>query len=174
MSFVRPEIASALSRWREVIAACAAISAGLWLLMANGWIAVAVGAILALAGAGWAIVALRRLGFRREIVDPGVVEVDEAQIGYFGPVFGGAIAIPDIAEIRLVAQGTSRAWRIATADHQVLLVPVAAAGAERLHDAFAALPGIDMARLSRALSAAGGSGVLWMRPGRIGATPDRR
>ena len=76
-----------------------------------------------------------------------MVEVDEGQVGYWGPSFGGFVALADLVEVRLTEFHGTRQWRLRTASGEVLTVPVDAAGAEKLYDAFAALPGIDMAAL---------------------------
>jgi hypothetical protein len=117
-----------------------------------------------LVAAGWTVIALRRLRFLRPVTAPGLVEVDEGQVGYFGPTFGGMIALSDLSELRLCEWHGARQWRLATGDGQVLLIPTEAQGAERLHDAFATLPGIDMAALARSLTArAAPLAPLWTR-----------
>jgi hypothetical protein len=80
-----------------------------------------------------------------------VVEVDEGQVGYFGPGIGGFVGLPDLVELRLVSVQGGRFWRLKQADGQALLIPVDAAGAERLFDAFASLPGMDTQALVTAL-----------------------
>jgi hypothetical protein len=80
-----------------------------------------------------------------------VVEVDEGQVGYLGPSFGGYVALPDLVEVRLVTLHGRRLWRLKQADGQTLLIPVDAAGANGLFDAFCSLPGMDMASLLAAL-----------------------
>ena len=64
------------------------------------------------------------------------------------------------AEIRQVTFAHPFKGRRAT-----LSIPVAAQGADQLFDAFAALPGMDLARLSGALDRAptGGPAILWRR-----------
>jgi hypothetical protein len=164
---IRPEVRAMLHRWREVIAAGLAGAAGLWIASLGGYVLMPFGlAVAALAG-GWAMIALRRIRFLHGIGAPGVVEVDEGQVGYFGPTFGGFVALADLAELRLAEFYGARAWRLKTQDGQVLLIPVDAAGAERLYDAFAALPGIDMARVTAALD----HGQPTLPRGRRGATP---
>lgn len=152
-----------LRRWREVIAAGAVAAAGLWLLSLGGYVLVPAGAALTALAAGWAMIALRRIRFLRGVGAPGLVEVDEGQVGYFGPTFGGFVALADLAELRLAEFHGARAWRLKTQDGQVLLIPVDAAGAERLYDAFAALPGIDMARVTAALDHGQPTLPLWRR-----------
>lgn len=163
MSLVRPDLLAAITRQREVIAAGVAGALGLWLIWLGGYVLIPVGGILAVAAAGWATIALGRLRFRRPVAAPGIVEVDEGQVGYLGPAFGGYMALADLEELRIGTFGGQRQWRLRTSDGQVLLIPVAAEGAERLADAFAVLPGIDMAALGRAIDDATASGPLWSR-----------
>jgi hypothetical protein len=164
---IRPEVRAMLHRWREVIAAGLAGAAGLWIASLGGYVLMPFGlAVAALAG-GWAMIALRRIRFLHGIGAPGVVEVDEGQVGYFGPTFGGFVALADLAELRLAEFYGARAWRLKTQDGQVLLIPVDAAGAERLYDAFAALPGIDMARVTAALDHGQPTLPLWRRPAAV-------
>ena len=88
MSFVRPEAAQALLRWREVLVGLAVVGLGVWwYLGAFGiwrWVAVA------LIAAGGAITweGIRRARFAPGSGGAGVVEVDERQITYFGPTEG--------------------------------------------------------------------------------------
>ncbi len=163
MSLVRPDLLAAITRQREVIAAGVAGALGLWLIWLGGYVLIPLGGIVAVAAAGWATIALGRLRFRRPVAAPGIVEVDEGQVGYLGPAFGGYMALADLEELRIGTFGGQRQWRLRTSDGQVLLIPVAAEGAERLADAFAVLPGIDMAALGRAIDDATASGPLWSR-----------
>jgi hypothetical protein len=48
-------------------------------------------------------------------------------------------------------------------DGQALLIPVSAAGADRLFDAFASLPGMDSQALVTAAGGRAGDGVIWRR-----------
>ena len=57
----------------------------------------------------------------------------------------------------------NRLWRLKQADGQALLIPVAAAGADRLFDAFATLPGMDTQALVAALEGTGEDRVVWRR-----------
>lgn len=174
---IRPELVARFDRWREVIAAAALAGLGLWLAAWGGVLPLAAGVALALTGLAWALTAWRRMLFAQGVGAPGIVEVTEGRIGYFGPSFGGFIDRDDLAEIRLVTLGGRRAWRLAALTGEVLLVPVDAQGAERLLDAFAALPGMDTGALVAALSPVGGGGgpglpaagpvlrIVWRRPG---------
>lgn len=164
--FLRPAALAALGRWREVAGAAALAAGGLWVAGFGGWFFLALGGLLAAAGAAIAVMALRRMRFARAVDQPGVVEIDEGQVRYFGPSGGGFAALPDLVALDLRADGGGRRWwRLTEAGGGVLDVPVAALGAERLFEAFAALPGLSSARLVAALEApSGGSVTVWRRP----------
>lgn len=151
MSFVRPEIAEGLSRWREVIAAGAITALGLWFALQPGYVLPALGLALIVPGLGWGAVAIRRQRFHQTGEAPGVVRVTEAQVAYMGPRIGGFIGLPDLAEIRLLTYGGRRVWKLRGTTGEALHIPVEAEGADALFDAFAGLPGIDMAALIAAL-----------------------
>jgi hypothetical protein len=170
MSFVRPELQARLRPWRETVAAGGFVAAGLWLIWLGGYVLVPFGASVAAVGLVWAGIAVRRRRFARGIGAPGMVEVDEGQVGYLGPTFGGYVSLRELVEIRLVDIHGQHLWRLKQEDGQALLIPVSAAGAEQLHDAFATLPGIEMSVLSRALAARVGTQVLWRRPVRVALT----
>lgn len=177
MSLIRPEVVAAISRGREVIAGLIILGVGLWLIGLGGYLLVPVGLAIGALGLGWAMLAWRRMRFAQGSDAPGVVEVDEGQIGYLGPNVGGFVSLPDLVEVRLVTMRGRRLWRLKQSDGQALLIPVDAAGAERLFDAFAALPGMDTAALVAALDSAPSTGttaisvasetkVIWVRRGR--------
>lgn len=163
MSLTREDAGILLARWGEVLAAAGLFALGAWTFLLGGLLLEPVGALTALLALAWGFVAVRRLRFRRGIAAPGIVEVDEGQIGYLAPTGGRYLALADIVEVRLLIVSDTRVWRLRTAGGEALLVPVAAAGSEKLFDAFATLPGIDMGRLARALDGAGDGGPLWQR-----------
>lgn len=152
MSFIRPDLLHRLSRWREVLAALAVVAAGLWLARLGGPVLAVLGGGIAVVAAALAVLAARRLRFRLEIGAPGAVEIDEGRISYLGPVTGGAVSLADLVGIDVIdVAGGRRCWRLHQADGQVLLVPLAAAGAAALYDHFVALPGMETRRLMAAL-----------------------
>ena len=163
---IRPEVTDAAWRWREVIAAGGLGAFGLWLIWLGGFLLGPLGALVLVLAAFWGVTAWRRMRFAQGVAAPGVVEVDEGQVGYLGPSFGGYVALPDLIELRLVTMYGRRLWRLKQADGQALLIPVDATGAERLFDAFGSLPGMDMAALLAALEkplAAGRVGLPVLR-----------
>lgn len=151
---IRASALATLTRWREVAFGAAVVGLGLWAATRGGPILGAVGLAIAALGAGLTLTALRRMRFAQDIAAPGVVEVVEGEVRYFGPTFGGTVSLPDLTEIRLLTLRGRRMWRMKQSDGQALLIPVDAAGAEALYDGFSSLPGLDMAAVLAALSPA--------------------
>jgi len=180
LAVIRPELRAALHRWREVAALGALALPGLWLMSLGGYLLLPIGALVTLTAAVLAFLAARRVRFAQPGQAPGVVEVVEGQISYFGPAFGGVIAIADLAELRLVTARGRRLWKLQGNEGEALLIPVEAGGATALYDVFAGLPGMDTGRLLDALegrdTAPSDSGlprlqsvdsrVIWRRPAR--------
>ncbi len=153
---IRPEALARLSQWREVTFAAAFVALGLWCLWLGGWVLWPIGAALLALGLPLAVISLRKQRFARATQghDAGLIELDEAQLGWFGPSGGGFVSLDELVELRLIARGSQRFWRLKQADGQALLVPVATEGATALFDAFTALPGLNSGALIAALNAA--------------------
>lgn len=150
---IRPELRAWAACWSESLVATAILLAGLWLAFRGGWFFAALGGLVLLVGLSLLIGAWRRLPFRRQIDAPGMVEVDEGAVRYYGAaVPGGEIALRDLVEIRLLRLKGRGHWRLRNTGGEALLVPVDAAGAAVLADAFTALPGLDMGAVSAALA----------------------
>lgn len=156
---IRPEFLAMLKRFSEVIWAAAILGFGLWLILLGGYLLTPVGTAIGAFGVAWAILALRRLRFAQTVEAPGIVEVDEGQIGYLGPQTGGYVSIPELTELRLLSLRGRRVWRLKQADGQALLIPVDATGADKLFDAFASLPGMNTLTLVAALDAKPSTGA---------------
>ena len=163
MGLIREEVIAAAHRGRELIAAGVVALAGLWLMWLGGYLLFPVGAVILAICAVWAVQTWRRLRFSQDLAAPGMVEVDEGQVGYLGPTFGGFVALPDLTEVRILTMQGQRLWRLKQSDGQALLIPVSAAGADRLFDAFASLPGMDSQALVAAVGGKTGDGVIWRR-----------
>lgn len=170
---IRPELAARLRPWAETLSALAATAFGVWVISLGGWLFWPLGMMIGTVSAVWALDARRRMRFRRETTAPGVVELDEGAIRYLSPdrILGGEIALRDLAEIRLMRLNGRSHWRLKSLDGQALLIPLDARGAELLASAFAALPGLDMGRVSAALAADGPAiQTLWRRQGQVRLT----
>ncbi len=181
---IRPDLADALARWREVLAAVALVAFGAWVASRGGWLLGPVGIGLGMLGLLWAVHAHRRMRFHTDVSAPGVVEVVEGQVSYLGPQIGGFVALDDLADLRLVTLRGRRLWRLRQTDGQAILIPVDATGADRLFDAFVSLPGMDTGALVAALRRDGaGEGrgtaltvdtapvLVWHRAGALPSRP---
>lgn len=169
---IRAEAWATLTRLREFFLVAGVAAFGLWLCRLGGLLFLPLGlATLGLA-AGLTLIALRRLRFAQGVAGPGMVELDEAQVGWLGPEGGGYLSLRELAELRLVSRGNRRFWRLKQSDGQALLIPVDAQGADRLFDVFTALPGMDSEGLVAALDATLASEgdalgpVIWRHPDR--------
>ncbi|MFA9229359.1 MAG: hypothetical protein ACEQSU_01250 [Microgenomates group bacterium] len=148
---IRPQFLALLGRYREFLAALTVLGLGVWLIVLGGYLLTPLGTLIGALGVAWGVQSIRRLQFSQTIDSPGVVEVDEAQIGYLGPNMGGYVSLSDLIEIRLLSLRGRRVWRLKQSDGQALLIPVDATGAENLFDAFASLPGMNTNTLVAAL-----------------------
>lgn len=164
---IRPGPAATLARWREVLAGAAVAGLGGWLMLKPGYVLPAAGLALGLLGAGLAVVGLRRQWFGAAPEGPGVVQVVEGQVAYFGPADGtgggGFVALDEVVALALSADGA--AWVLTAVDGTRLAIPRGAQGAEALLDAFVRLPGLDPAALVRAPAGrrSGRERRLWRR-----------
>ena len=172
---IRPELRRHLTRWKEPLIAGAVSLVGVWLALRGGWFFGLLGALVMLVGLALLIGAWQRLPFRRQIAAPGVVEIDEGTVRYYGAtILGGEIALRDIIEIRLLRQRNRGFWRLRSLAGEALLIPIDAAGAAALAHAFTALPGLDMGTVSSALAhierQRDAMRTVWTRPGEGGLT----
>ncbi|CUH84625.1 hypothetical protein [Thalassovita mediterranea] len=152
MSFMRPEAAAGLRRWREVLISALMTALGAhWFLTSFGLFR-AMGALIVILGGVWVILAVRRARFDRGGGGAGVVTLDEGRLGYFGPETGGTLAVEALVSIRMLVDEKGRkSWYILAQDTTPLDIPVNAEGADQLFDVFSNLPGLDMKVVQAAL-----------------------
>ena len=164
--FLRPEARAAIWRAREVIAALVVLALGLrWGLGSFGILAWFGWALAGLAVA-FGFAAVQRMRFAPGSGGPGVVQIDERRIAYFGPLTGGAIALDDLVRLDIDHEGHPAHWRLTGAEGDSLDIPLTAEQADALFDAFTALPGMRSARLVEASRAGRGiTRMVWTRPG---------
>jgi hypothetical protein len=148
MSFIRPEAAQELRRWRESLIGGAMCLFGLWVALGTHGITSTVGASLLVMGTIMLFLGFQRARFRVGAGGAGLVQVDEGQVTYFGPYDGGTIALSLLERVELDPTGNDGArWLLTQAGQPPLAVPTDAAGGEALFDVFASLPGLNTERM---------------------------
>ncbi|MEM8537965.1 MAG: hypothetical protein AAGF56_08895 [Pseudomonadota bacterium] len=163
--FIRPEVRAFTTRWQEVIAAGAVLVIGIWWAMTGTGINRWLGVIICLVGIGWGVAAVQRARFAQDGEGPGVVQVRERRLAYFGPLGGGVMDVANLTELAFEPDShPGPSWTLKDDGGQQLAIPVNAAGAEALFDAFAALPGMDTQKLLTVLTRTPAARVvLWQR-----------
>ena len=164
LSFIRPDAQAVLTRWREVLIGGAIILLGLYMIVGPAGLLGWVGWPVAAAGLALLVVGLQRAGFRRSGQGPGTVQVDEGQIVYFGPLSGGAVALPDLEQLIYDPTAKPEHWLLQSRGQPDLQIPVNADGAEALFDVFARLPGLRTQRMLATMRASHVHPVvIWQR-----------
>ena len=165
MTFIRPAAKSLILRWREALAGGAILCLGLYwsfgvtpgLLSWIGYLAVLLGAALLFAG-------LQKGRARLGGGGPGVVQVVERRIGYFGPLTGGMVDLDAITALSFDPTEFPPHWIIARETGPALHIPVNAEGSDALFDVFSSLPGLSPGRIASAARQQGTRPVvLWRR-----------
>jgi len=166
MSFIRPEVRAALWRWRDALAGGVLTLWGAWLGLAGYGFNAILGAAVSVLGIALVFAGWQRARFRRDGSGPGVVEVTEGQIAFFGPVQGGILPVEAISVVVLdPAPASGPVWELRSPGTGDLMIPVDAAGSEALFDVFATLPGFDTEAMLTALEHPGEAPqVIWTRP----------
>ena len=123
----------------------------------------ALGSLACLAGALLSAIGVQRARFRGASGGLGMVDVDEGQVTYFGPMTGGAVALREMDELALIRSRQTPHWRL-SARGEAVYIPVNADGADDLFDAFTALPGLRTERMLAALKDTSANDiVIWQR-----------
>lgn len=164
MSLVRPEARATLWRWREALVGAAVLGLGLWWGLGGTGLLPWIGGAVGVAGAALVLAGVQRARFRPGSGGPGVVQVDEGRIAYFGPLTGGAVALSELGAVAFDPTGRPGHWVLSQPGQPDLHVPLNAEGAEALFDAFAALPGFQTERMLAAMARRGPQPLpIWRR-----------
>ncbi|MFP7569160.1 hypothetical protein [Marivita sp. S2033] len=147
--FIRPGARAHLNRWREALIGAGIMVLGIYwsfftdpgLLTWVGYVTLAIGALLILAG-------LQKGWFRHGGGGPGVVQIIERRIGYFGPLDGGLVDLDALTSLSYDPTHHPAHWVLTHDAGPALHIPVNAEGADALFEAFASLPGLRPGRLA--------------------------
>jgi len=141
--FFRPEVRAFFWRWREVLLAGVVLLLGIWWALSGVGINVWLGYIFCLIGIGWGIAGVQRARFAQDGDGPGVVQIRERRLAYFGPLDGGIMDVADLSRLEIdPASHPDPSWVLTSIEGQILNIPINAKGAEDLFDVFAGLPDI--------------------------------
>ena len=166
VSFVRPSARAAILRWREALIGAGLLALGVyWSFWTGPGLLTWVGLLVTLLGAALLFAGLQKGRSRLGGGGPGVVQIVERRIGYFGPLNGGVVDLDAITALSFDPTQHPPIWTIAHDAGPALMVPVNAEGADALFDAFASLPGLSPGRVASVSKQAGTRAVvLWRRP----------
>ena len=144
VEFLRPEVRAMAWRYRDMLLGLAVLALGLfWGLRSYGvlqWIGYGLIAF----GGIWAVAGLQRGRFRQDDAGPGVVQIRERRLAYFGPLDGGVMDVADLTMLEIdPTSHPTPSWVLTGVGQQRIAIPINAKGAEDLFDVFAALPNIQ-------------------------------
>lgn len=153
--FLRPEARATLWRWREALAGAGLVALGGWWGLTAAALVVWLGWAICALGLGLMAAGVQRGRFRQSGDGPGVVQVIEGRVSYFGPLTGGAMDLDDITRLEWEpAALPAPHWVLTARDGAEVAIPANAAGSEALFDAFTRLPGLDASALLKVSQAA--------------------
>lgn len=164
--FIRPEAKATLWRFRDVFASLAVIGLGLWMMWRGFGFVPWIGAAFIVLGAILLVAGLQRARFRQGDDGPGVVQITERRLAYFGPLEGGVMDIADVSMLSFDPNGhPAPYWVLTGPEDRTISVPITAKGAEALFDTFALLPGMRTEKLLKVLDTPPDQRVvIWSRP----------
>ncbi len=147
---IRPAAAAALRRWQEALIGLAVCALGAWWgFFTGGGLLHWVGYVVLAAGIALVVTGVQRGRFRIGGSGPGVVQVVERRVSYFGPLSGGIIDLDALKALSLDHTSDPACWLLQVPAQQVLAIPLNAKGADQLFDVFATLPGIRTEHMLR-------------------------
>lgn len=140
---IRDDAKAALNRWRDALIGAGLILLGLyWGFFTGGGLLHWIGYVVVLGGAVMVYTGIQRGRFHRDETAPGIVQVVERRISYFGPLSGGIVDLEALEALSLDPTARPPHWLLQAPGQPALAIPLGSKGADQLFDAFATLPGI--------------------------------
>ena len=170
MSFVRDDAAKALRRYQELFVGLALILVSIWVwvnfLGVLRWIALPL-AVLGLVSAWYA---WRRVRVKAGNDGPGVLEVDERRLSYFGPFGGTSISLDDVIRIEIetteLGPFTEDMFWLFHTRTETARIPSSAQGGDKIFDVLSSFSGADYDAAIRASSSSKRDNFLiWQKRG---------
>jgi len=161
MSFIRPEAAATLYRWRDVGIGVVVIAVGLYFALTRFGLGSYAGWGLAILGGAFLWEGIQRARFPYGRDGAGVVEVTERQIAYFGPDGGGVVSIEDLVRVSMFRHRKQLIWEFEAKSAPTLTIPNDAKNGESLFDALGVLSGVDYDAAARAPHSDAPMTLIW-------------
>ncbi|MCR9274101.1 MULTISPECIES: hypothetical protein [Mameliella] len=160
---IRREAAEALRQWQEALIGLATMALGAyWGFFTGGGLLHWIGYLVILLGVALTVTGVQRGRFRRGGGGPGVVQVVERRVSYFGPLSGGIVDLDALEALSLDPTSEPPVWLLMAPGQPRLEIPLTAKGADQLFDAFATLPGIRTEHMLRQMQeGAAHQVVIW-------------
>jgi hypothetical protein len=164
--FFRPEAKALIWRFRDVWGALSVLGLGIWWAITGLGFVQWLGFAIAALGAMLLVAGVQRGRFRQGSDGPGIVQITERRLAYFGPLDGGVMDINDLSRLSFDPTGHPAPYWILTGPEEGdIAIPTTATGAEALFDAFSSLPGIQTETMLGVLSDPPEHRVvIWSRP----------
>lgn len=169
MSFIRPPVLEHFTKWREAYFVGFVLGLGCWMFLYGqtnvNLVLQGLGLVVSLVGIILLRTAIQRIRFRRSEKAPGMVDVTEREISYFGPMHGKTISLESLNKIELrESEAYAAIWVLHHTEGDPMIVPTTAKGSDRLFDAFTSLSGVQMSALVAAINQVPvHSQVIWER-----------
>ncbi|WP_323766434.1 hypothetical protein [Antarctobacter sp.] len=160
---IRPAAAAVLKHWQEALIGLAVIVLGLyWAFFTGGGLLHWIGYLVVAIGVALTVTGIQRGRFRTGDGGPGVVQIVERRISYFGPLSGGIVDLDALEALSLDPTSKPPVWLLMAPGQPRLEIPLTAKGADQLFDAFATLPGIRTEHMLRQMQErAAHTVVIW-------------
>lgn len=164
--FIRTEAKATMWRFRDVIGGAVVLCLGGWMVWQGFGFVPWLGVITMALGVALFVTGLQRARFRQGDDGPGVVQITERRLAYFGPLQGGVMDIEDVSMLAFDPSGhPAPYWVLTGPENREIAVPITAKGAEALFDTFAVLPGMRTDKLLAVLNTLPAEKVvIWSRP----------
>lgn len=143
-----------MRRWREAIFGAFMAFSGMIIAVGQQGFMALLGTACAIVGAIIIFAGIQRSRFRVGHDGPGMVQVHERLVTYYGPHDGGSVSVDALASVHLDPTVKPAAWILQEVGGQPLSIPTNAVNAEELFDVFAALDGIKTDNMLAKLRAA--------------------
>ncbi len=153
---------AALTRWREVLTGAAIVGLGVYWSFSAGSVLRWVAVLVILSGGAILWEGLRRLRLPKGGGGPGIVQVTERQITYLAPDLGGILSVDELTRVEIRSTGGRQVWLFYSAGQPPISIPGDAVGFEKVFDALAALPGVNLEQaIEAASSTVGDLFLVW-------------